>query len=107
MFPLKLGKGFDLLRILQPGLEEGLELVTYLKYGPLAGDDRSFDDTFQFPHVARPLVFQEVFQSFFSNRVDFPADFFVEFGDKMVDQQRMSSFLCRNGGIVMGKTLRR
>src|SRR5665647_1772555 len=53
-----------------------------------ADDYRPLDDTFQLSHVAGPVVFLKGVQGVFRHGLYLLADFIVEFGDKMFDEQR-------------------
>ena len=81
-------EGLDVLAGQFPFLAERVEPVHDLERGPLAGDDRPLDDTFQLPHVAGPVVFLEDIHDLFGHGLDLLAHLLVEGADKVLDEQR-------------------
>src|SRR6185369_4845459 len=82
------GKGFDVppCRLLR--LRGHVEPIQDLKRAPLADYYCPLHDTFKLPHVARPVVFLKEIQGILCHGRYLLADFLVEFGDKMIDEQR-------------------
>lgn len=85
MAPFQIGERLDALIV---GLVDGLEAVQNLQSAPLTGNDCPFNDAFHLPHVAGPGVFLKSAQGFLGDTGDLLTGFPVEFGEKMVDQQR-------------------
>ncbi len=75
--PFQIGEDLDALIV---ALAEGLEAVQNLESLPLTGDDCPFDDAFQLPHVAGPVVLLESVQSFLGDAGDLLAGFLIELG---------------------------
>lgn len=82
------GESLDLTTCLFFCLPERIEAVQYLQRIPLADDYRPLDDAFQLTHVAGPAVFLKCTHGLLGDGLYLLADLGVEFGDKIINEQR-------------------
>ena len=67
---------------------ERIKTIQNLQRAPLADDYRPFNDALKLPNVAGPAVLLQGIQGVLCHGLDLFADFLIEFGDKMIDEQR-------------------